>query len=249
MTVRESPEGLRWFPAALSVAGVLTAYVLWVLGHPYLSLGAALAGSVVSLNHYLISRRSGGVEPYWLLFLPLFLALSLYALIRDPFTAAALLYVLVIALVFASTPSNVLDSVLGNVMGASGWATAVLGAAALSGLAYLYIYGTEADPVGFWAVAGPLLEYVVLKRLILGSAHSGGPGSDASFFMYSASSSLMFLPHPLLGAYAVLINSVKGVARGRLAPALMLTDYLIRVSILAALNLGRIPVPSWELLG
>ncbi len=241
-SVRAGSVGERWFPGAVSMVGILLVYVLWVFGHPYLALAVALIGSIVSLNHYLLSRHADGVEPYWLFFLPLFLALSLLVLLRDAHASAAMLYVLVVAFVIASSPANRLDSILGAVMYNSNWFIAVLGSAALSGLAYLYIYGIEADPVGFWVMAGPLLEYVVLM-VLLDSAGDTGQGSTTLVHMYSAASSLMFLPQPFFGAYAVLVNSVKGVARGRLVPALVLGDYLIRVSLLAVLNLGRIPVP------
>lgn len=235
---------VRWLPAVLTGAGVLVVYVLWALGHPYLALGTALVGSIASINHYLISKHAGPVEPYWVFFLSLLLALSVLALFKDSFTALASTYTAVVVFVIASSSPIVLESTLGDVMRSDDDALMVLGTAALAGLTYLYIYGTDADPIGLWVMVGPLLEFFLLKRVLLEAVKEDHPAFTTLVHVYSVASSLMFLPVPLLGAYAVLVNSVKGVARGKLIPATLLADYIIRVSLLVFLNLDSIPLPS-----
>ncbi len=243
MVVGRGGGRARWLPAAVSGVGVVSAYLLWVFGHPYLALGTALLGSVVSINHYLLSRHAGGVEPYWVFFLPLLLALSIYAVLRDFFGAVAAMYVTVTVLAIASSPPNILESIFGDVLGNDDRALAVLGAAALTSFIYIYVYGPGADPVGFWAMAGPLLEYFLVRRALIGAGWEGDPASTVVVHAYSAAASLMFLPAPCLGAYSILANSVKGVVRGKYAVASLLADYLFRAAFLLILNLGRIPVP------
>lgn len=234
----------RWFPAAVSAVGVVAVYVLWTMGHPYLALGAALVGSVISINHYLLSMHGGVVEPYWVFFLPLLLALSAFAMFRDFFGAMAAAYIAVVVIAIASSSPNMMESVLGEVMSDDNRAVMVLGAAALAALTYLYIYGVGADPIGFWVMAGPLVEYFIVRRVLLDAGGENRPAFTTLLHAYSAASSLMFLPTPYLGAYAILANSVKGVARGRFAAVSLLGDYLVRVSLLVLLNPGRVPMPA-----
>lgn len=249
MTAGRGRYGGVWVPASVSLVGVVTAYTLWVLGHPYLALGVALISSIVSVNHYIISGRMGGFGPYWALFIPMLLALSIYALFKDIFAAVTVGYVAAVALVIAFSSPSILESVFGDVLGNDDRVVMVLGAAAIAGLTYLYIYGVDADPVGLWVMAGPLVEYSVAKRVLTDSVGEDHPAYTTIAHAYSAGASLMLMPVPFLGAYAILANSIKVLAKGRYAVASVFADYLIRASVLVLLNLGRIPMPATEGIG
>ncbi len=236
-------------PAAVTLVGVTASYVLWVLGHPYLAVIVALIGSAVSINHYLIARHGGGVEPYWLIFFPLLLGLSLFALQRDLFAASAAEYVAAIVLALASSSPSMVEAIVRDAMGSGEGVIAVTGAASLAALAYLYVSGSDASPAGFWVMAGPLIEYYVARRVFAEAGGGAGPGYAALSGAYAAAASLMFVPQPYLGAYAVLVNYVKISLRGRWAHVSVLADYVIRAGIVVVLNLGRLRLPSTALAG
>lgn len=248
-TVLKKGAGHHLVYGAVSAAGVGIIYALWLSGHPYLGLGAALIGAVASINHYLLSRQSGGATPYWVFFLPVLAYISTYALLRDLFGAAALAYVIVAVIALAYPSSATLVSVLGDAVATDARATAVLGAAAVSGLSYVFVYGDSPDTIGLWAMAGPLLEYFLVKWLSLSLPSPTNRYAPARTLLFSTAASLMFLPPISLGTYAVLANFAKAMSKGRYATAAMVVDYLIRASVLVLTNIGRITLPAGEILG
>ena len=238
--------GSDWFVVLASGIGVVLIYVALFLDYRVIALAASLAAAVLSINHYLIRRYSGRMIPYWLFFVPLLIELAIISALNDWFAGVAAAYSILVVYIIGFSSPKVIEQFLRDLFATASSATAVASAAAVTALTYVYVYGVDTAPIGVWAVAGPVIEYFLVRQ----STELVGGGFERAGYVlgFSVGASLMFLPPPALGAYASAINSLKGFSRGRRLTALIIADYLARAAFIVLMNAGRVRLPSGEAL-